>query len=294
MKQLKLLSDNNEYVFSIKDIKFLLGNNLNTKYSIINNIHKCCISFKDSEYSAETNNAYRFELDGSTINSKNSKFFSLNYEFNIDDEIKIPSKSLTKLYIESLLNDIEYDENVFTINSLIDEFNSSYFEDKATYELLELVININPFNSKSLIKFLSLTMLYEGLEINNFDLSFEQKLLIQCEMIKSISSSNINTDFFIYIDLPILDDSTLNVISSMMNTNVYILISTCLIKPYVSPDNILVVSENGIFDLYLDTVLYDKFILELGLGNNLFELNEALNAINNSDEVVKYQFYNRL
>ena len=212
----------------------------------------------------------------------------------MDEDIKMTSRSITKEYIECVVSEVEYDDTLNTINSLIVDFNNSYFSDILDIDPYELMIEFPKINPKTIMKPLVASLIRDGLEANNFDLSFDEKLLIQSKMIKIIAQHNKGTNYYLHLDLPITNTNFKRIIEIINEDNVFTFVNTTLLAIDVPYKDIIIFNNNYLYDLADEEILYDHLILKKGLGNNLYEINKALNALNKKDEIVKYQFYNTL
>ena len=146
----------------------------------------------------------------------------------------------------------------FLLKSLADEINESNL----------FCANIDTLNSKTLMKFLNINMVKNDFNVNEYDLSYEEKILLQLNVIKTICENDFERkDNIVVVDIPILTRSMLTVIETINNCRV--IISTSL--PNQPLTNYLVV-EGEILDLASDDNVYT-----LICDNNIspFSLKEA-------------------
>lgn len=106
---------------SIDNYKLILGKNYNLKFEIISSIIQYFEKKNYSEYQNINNNKCHFEINEKRIDTKEWELFIVNSYFDLNNDLKLGSKSILYKYFEVILRDIEYSDTVNTINLLMKE-----------------------------------------------------------------------------------------------------------------------------------------------------------------------------
>lgn len=257
MNKFTILHKNKQIEIIIDSIKYIIGND----YYIKDIIEKTFINFFNknvgSEYSKEHNYAHMVLFDEEPLNIKDFDFYYIDSNFDLETDIKLGSKSLCLAYLNSLLMNIEYNESFQTATILLQDI----FDNIE----IEYDCNIRPIFTielvkKNLIKLLSIEFLKDDLVINNYDLDLFERIKLQLEMIKRISSTSCKRVIMI-LKLGFLDTKILNIIETIPGfkfiffetTNVQNIKEVLLVNNDIFLDTL---DENKLFELSNDYSLH--------------------------------------
>lgn len=238
--KLSVVISNTRYDIWLQQIKILTGNNY---FQIEKIIQTMCDFFNKlplSEYSKENDiNSYLL-FDDEKINLSDFDFFNITENFSLETELKLNTKSIFLLYLNALFDDIEYNETFQTICILLQTLMDDFTID---FNIDDFYLNIDTlFNKKELIKLCSIKLLKNGLEINNYDLTSKDKIILQLNILKKYSEHT-KKNLMVLLRCHIL---TADIMQILNDINGYII---------VVPDKTTEVLSNFYFidnDVYLD------------------------------------------
>ena len=238
--KLSVVVSNTRYDIWLQQIKILTGNNY---FQIEKIIQTMCDFFNKlplSEYSKENDiNSYLL-FDDEKINLSDFDFFNITENFSLETELKLNTKSIFLLYLNALFDDIEYNETFQTICILLQTLMDDFTID---FNIDDFYLNIDTlFNKKELIKLCSIKLLKNGHEINNYDLTSKDKIILQLNILKKYSEHT-KKNLMVLLRCHIL---TADIMQILNDINGYII---------VVPDKTTEVLSNFYFidnDVYLD------------------------------------------
>ena len=248
MRKITIKNLNDKIDIIVDKFKYVCGNDYEAKDKIkkvlINKFNKMA----QSEY-AEDNYSTEVLLDDEPININDYMFFCIDSSFDLVQDIKLGTKSLSLEYINALFDGIEYTEEYQTINNLLIDFLDDRIEesDYIIKSSIECILT-----KKLLIKLIELNFLNDDNVINNYDLSLEERIMVQLNMIKEISSKT-NKKVLILLDSPIVSKT---IKEALTNINAII----------------IVLFEKIEQDKYNDLLILDKIRIDTLDDNAIFEL----------------------
>lgn len=250
MKKFRLQCKNFLLNFIINKYKVLFCEDLiyyHNIYKLFTNIFKKKVR---SDYAIENDLEYLLFLNDSKINLNDFMYFEVTDDFNVDEDLKMGSKSLTLNYLNSIFKDIEFNDdyqNILTIlNSLSYEFDDS---------ILDMIIKLNTYlNIKNLTKLFCINILKEDNEINSLDYNYNEILILQLKMI-SIISKSIDKNTLIFVKVPFITNEIIKYIEKL---DCITIILTNYI-PYNS-ENLCIINSNIIIDLDDQEAIYDIYL----------------------------------
>lgn len=268
MKKISIKNLNDKIDIIIDNVKYVCGNDYEAKDKIkkvlINTFNRVSLS----DY-GENNNKSVLLIDDEPISLNDYMFFCIDSNFDVIQDSKLGTKSLSLEYINNLFENIEYTDEYQTINNLLIDFLENIIED--TESLIKPNIECI-LTKKLLIKLIEFRFLYEDYEINNFDLTLEQKIMLQLKMVKQISL-NTTKKIILLVDCPFVSKGIKNLIENMNATS--IVLFEKVVKEYI-PDLLILddiridtLDENAIFELcnsdeksYLNIVTMKEKLME--------------------------------
>ena len=254
MMDLQIKNKNFNIIFYLKNIKIILTNNFEIRDSIITSINSYFNKISDSEYAVENDSSNQLQTDNKRLNISDYNYFYINDQFDIFNDLKLGSKSLMLRYILAKTEKIEYLDEYQSFKTMCqiinDEINELIQDDS------NITFNCNlEMEKNKLVKLLSMNLLKDDLEINEIDMSYNDKIIHQIRMIKSIVESNLKKSILI-INIPIITTAIMNEFKLIRNA--YVLVFPCVNKKrYLESINYGILNDNNYIDLYDDNALYD-------------------------------------
>ena len=249
----------------IDKYKFIIGNNEIQKLNLKRALKEFQVGLPLSEYEEENHNNVHVYLDDNELTQKkiNIYFVSLNHEFY--QELKLQSKSILLKAIINELSDESYIETFLTIQTLTEMLCMQFNE---SHDIKLRDIKISPVTFAKLIE---PTLVIDDFEMNEFDLSIEEFICLQLDLIRQATSIS-KQENLIIIDCPIVTNKIQDKIKEISNSMIIVFCRT------IQTDYLL----NNCY-------LIDKFTIDLADEESIYEriCNEIL-CVSNLKEGVNY------
>ena len=218
-----------------------------------------------SEYEEENHNNVHIYLDDNELTQKkiNIYFISPNYEFY--QELKLQSKSILLKAIINELSDESYIETFLTIQSLTEMLCMQFNE---SHDIKLRDIKISPM---TFVKLIEPTLVIDDFEMNEFDLSIEDFIFLQLDLIRQATSIS-KQENLIIVDCPIVTNKIQDRIKEISNSMIIVFCTTMQ-------------TDYQLNSCYL----IDKFTIDLADEESIYEriCNEIL-CVSNLKEGVNY------
>jgi len=269
---------------AIKNIKYLLGFDYNKKWKIINEIKSAIDQDDSSEFSTEFGISSKVLVNEKRILNKSTFYFAVSPWFNFDDDMKLGSKSILSKYISSFIEEIEFEEDFTLLSNVFDSLNSNYLEKKdIQYNDLSLKFIFKSMNSKIIQKLLVTIALKDDYQICNYNLSIDERIILQLMLIEKVALKNVSEVHFIFLEVQEVSESVKNFLSSIKCDNLYVLVIVpCVIG--VETEEILIVN-GSVIDCYSEEDVYRYFVEELDFACNISDAKKKLSAIIGSTSI---------
>ena len=249
----------------IKKYKFIIGNNEIQKLNLKRALKEFQVGLPLSEYEEENHNNVHVYLDDNELTQKkiNIYFVSLNHEFY--QELKLQSKSILLKAIMNELSDESYIETFLTIQSLT-EMLCIQFNEGHDIKLRDIKISPTTF-----VKLIEPILVIDDFEMNEFDLSIEEFICLQLDLIRQATSIS-KQENLIIVDCPIVTNKIQDKIKEISNSMIIVFCRT------IQTDYLL----NNCY-------LIDKLTIDLADVESIYEriCNEIL-CVSNLKEGVNY------
>ncbi|WP_302318923.1 hypothetical protein [Holdemanella biformis] len=191
-----------------------------------------------SENRTENNISTKIFINEKEIELKNNMFIEISETYSLNEDKKLTTKSLMLKYLESKLQNQEYFDTISTIDILLNSLSEEVNDESM------LKIMFNGTNYKQLIKMLS--PYYEDeLQKDEFDLSRDELILFQLDLIEYISDHNSKYyNIFVFGKLDNLSNKILHKINAIEKIKL-IIFTNCY---------------NDLMDVQNTSLLQDKII----------------------------------
>jgi hypothetical protein len=280
MNKLSIINNYDQYDIVIDKFKIFLGPNIKTKIKIIQTIRSYFQTSKVSDYSAANHTRRLLNWNDQYLDKRRFSLYELNQYYTLDKDLKLGSQSLLLKYYESALENIEYLDEVNTINTLLDCLNNEFITEHGQFDgisNLKLASSLESISVKLLVKIMGLSLLKEEFNAYEFDLDYDELIILQLNLLKRIALRQRDKDLIIIMDIPILTERITENLK-FDSTNIAILIFPFYIEVTQHIDyKDIVLCHNAFTDLCNDEQLYD---LSLDLPVNL-SIEELRNRIFN-------------
>lgn len=287
MEKIDIKINKYNFSFGIDKVKFLVSRAPEKIFSVIQAIRKTINKINDSEYEIENTVNKRFLINDKQINLKENLFFFINNHFDLEKDLKLQSKSLLGLYIDSLLENIEYDDDLNTINILINDLSNRVSEYSSENTFQNLNINISELNQKTILKLIEIYLIKEELIQNAYEMSYTENIVFQLELLSFIASKKKNINYWTILEIPVITDSILTAIHKTAS-NVKVIAWVESIKCPIQMDDVVLIKNKSI-DLSDELQIYENILLDNNQNiHSLAELKEAIvSELNSNDSKYK-------
>jgi hypothetical protein len=262
-----ILNDKIEMI--IRVFKLLIGNNEVKKYQILQAIK----GYFNKSIKSESGVALLWNEN--PIDLKTWRLFEVTSQYELSNDLKLGTKSLILKYYESVFTDIERNEEIMTINILLNSFNDDYICPLGKFGEFELLNEILPINYKSLTKMLSLNLYKNSSISNEYDMDYNELLSFQINLIKEISNRNNHIQFLVVIEAPVFSKIIMNCITESNKNIHYLIISSSMDKNESLKSEDILFCGDGILDLSNEEQLYN-LSLNLNKNYNIDEIKSIL------------------
>lgn len=270
MIEIKSINQNNKYISSIDRVKYLLGPDRTGKEYFVDSIKRVFYKIDHSEYAYENKLDSTVTIDEKTIKLKNWKLLDIHTHINLNQELAIGSRSMMHQYIESILRDIEYSEELNTINILFEQLAEMLFEKMIIFDDIEIDPKFETITQKQLIKMLSLRFINEKNIMDYLDLSYEAKILFQIYMAKQIVEKNELFKHMVIIDIPRVSEKIKNALDSITSDNMFVIVLTEANIDVSIKD--VTYFGTKVIDFSNDISIYNELMMEIDQVYNLDEM----------------------
>ena len=160
MNQINIYNNESSFVFQINKVKYMLGFNYLLKYQFLQIIRQF-YSRMNSEKREEYGIVNHVLIDNEEINSRSSMLWEIKDTYSLTEDLKLGTKSLVTMYLETKMQNTLYFDSMNTIeilfNSLEEEINDND----------DINVLFNSINAKTLLKFMKAIIREEDLQQMN-------------------------------------------------------------------------------------------------------------------------------
>lgn len=262
--------------FNINQQKILIGNNYRSKHSAIRSLMGYLRKETLSEYSQENGYEQIVNFNGQRMDAKRWMPYIINSWLDVDDEIKLGAKSITMKFLESVLSDIERDDNYQCLMSALSVLSSETISEIGSMFGDETFVNftLDDFSFKTLIKLISANLIKDGFAAKDYNLDFDEKICLYLSMIREVAKKNYGMNVLIIIDTPEYNHKIKNSIESMPK-NCRTIVMTSTLSCSTNFSDIMVIGKKQI-DLSNENELFEKICLE---SSDTIDINHTTNNL---------------
>lgn len=250
----------------IDKIKIILGKD---RYRFYRALKHQYLKEEKSEYEIELDSEMCIQINNQRFESKSNKLYVIDLNSNLDEELKLSSKSLFVEYLESKLKSIDYEDEFIMLNQSIDILNQSVLEEASiSYNDTKIKFELPKFSFKTLIKNMSSIQLKNEIFSLDYDLKFDEKLELYLITISSIALENLSKNYILLLVVDKLPKSIYNKIKQILPNNLNIILFALNFEYDVEFKDIYIIDKFSL-DLADDEGVYNHIVIEKGLEADL-------------------------
>lgn len=269
MHRFTLNYDSSIFKIDIEDYKFIIGNNFHNKFKLYETLKAAFNKMPNSDYAIEKNNKYSVTFDDKPIDSRKWKFFEITPFFDLENDMKIGTKSLIGKYLDAVSNNFEQNEIFNTLSILVNSINDDFLEEETAVSFgdKEFKLRLADITKSILLKEIFAEITCEDIDCNYVDLSYEEIILLQLNLLEKIASKNKDKLLFIYCYIPCMTPKIKNKILGFKYVGCFLIVDTLSIRN-VDISKIALSSKHSL-DFCNDDMIYDllmdmPFHIEVG------------------------------
>ena len=213
MKKIWMCRGKENYEVLVDQYKIICGSNYSASFEMKRFLQQLYLGIKPSERAEGNKSIPKVSLDDKPLSNKDFLYCRINKEYSLTTDFKLTSKSLALKYFEVLLSKYDFFDTINTLNILFESL---------TTEMLDhslLSGRFQTLTSKSLLKMISPFYLLDEDIVNEFNLSIDEIILLQLNMVKLISEEDKSlSQLILLIELDELKEEYLKLIKSFFNT----------------------------------------------------------------------------
>ena len=235
-------------------VKLLAIDDYNAQTSIVKTFNTYFNKEKDSEYAIEKGYSSLLLSDNKKININDYDYFYITNEYDLYNDLKLGTKSLLLKYLDYIIDELIFSEEYQTFKIVWEDLMSkiSFILNKSSSDL---IINVNSeIEKKQILKILSLNIFKDDLKTNVNDLSYDEKIIFQLNIVKALLKKS-NRKAIILVDLQYISSVIMKSIDDIYNA-FSILITNKIDKDiHIDPMDVFLWDKQVKVDLYDDNVL---------------------------------------
>ena len=247
MNLLTIKNGTNKWNLQMNHVKYIISDS-SMNYTLLQAI-RLFTSKDKSENRTENNIRTKMFINEKEIEFKNNMFIEISEMYSLNEDKKLTTKSLMLKYLEMKLQNQDYFDTISTIDILLNSLSEEVNDESM------LKIMFNGANYKQLIKMLS-PYYEDGLQKDEFDLTRDELILFQLDLVEYISNHNSKYDnIFVFGKLDNLSDKILQKINEI--ENVKLIIFTNYYNDLMNIQNTALLQDKIIDFADMEQIYYD-------------------------------------
>lgn len=260
---------------NVDKYKVLIGNNHEMKYSFLKKLEASFQKVSTSDYREENQIELKMKINGDRPDLKRWQFYFIHSWLNLEDEMKLGSKSILLKYLETQIQEVEFNEYYQLLNQSIISFNEDFLSDvKIEVDDSRIAFQLNEITQKTLVKNIASKLLIDDFEADELDLPYYNKFAHYIKMISLVANKNRGMNFLVTIDCPSFTHKICTLIEESPQNTKY-LINCNHLGRSISTENIIICGKkmidladeesviNEIMIEHYDSIDYQSFISQL-------------------------------
>src|SRR5690554_427218 len=285
MDKISILVNKAKISFGINKVKYLLGNNYNIKFDIINTIKKYFNKFENSEYAIENDLESNFKINDNDINFRKWQLLEISEHLDFTDELKLKSKSVFTKLLETQFYELAFSEILSTINILNqdlaiemnDSLNKFFYDDNIT-------ISFGDYDLKTMIKNIKVNLFKNNMIMNEYDLSYNNKIIMQILIARAVARKTLDKKYLVILEIPTITKEIVDEIKKIQEQNISVIVASNDEKlKDINVNDVVYIGKN-IIDLADEVEIYNKILLNLEKQSTIEEVLCNFNNYLNENE----------
>lgn len=263
MMDLQILTHYENIKIFLSNIKYIYIDNYNKKRRIISTLEAYFSKEKDSEYAMENNYTSKILSDGKPLNISDFDFYKITDYFDLNTELKLGAKSLFLKYLESKISKLDYCDSYQTLKYILQDIEEE-IQDSIAEEIHSINFKLKfELEKKQLLKLLNLLILKEDFFANHLDISFNEIVLLQLEILFSLTKSAAKKTIIV-IDTSYIDNNWLNQMKLFQSNVFFLIFCPNLNLLEIASKDIYLLKNDLELDFYDDNKIYELSLEENG------------------------------
>ena len=267
MNKLTLSNGWEKIDFIIHKNKIVLGQNVELKHKL-KQILRSYFYGTDSEFRKENEKESSVLLDSNPLLIKRTNYFEINMDYSLTEDCKMGTKSIVSKYFETVLDDMELFNTINTLDILFESLSTEISENQMIQaQFLKMTV-------KQLLKLMKPCYI-EEFQKDEFDISYEELILIQLYLINKIQEKTLAENSIVLVEIPRLTNEIYKKITEIKNAYVIVLTNNALES--INVENYALFEEN-IIDFADQDYIYELFGEHNGERKTIEEVYMMINS----------------
>ncbi|MBS3991087.1 MAG: hypothetical protein KGZ51_03375 [Erysipelothrix sp.] len=236
MKQIKT----KEVDLRVDKFKVLLGHKRKRKEHFLRQIYSSFQKRNSSDYQEEVQRFEYIKLNEREVNLKENTLYLIHPWIDLDDELKLGSKSIFLKHIETLLMEVEFDDQYMMMKQVIGLFESESLNNKhqINFDSISLRYQMNDLNTKLFSKLIEAIVYKDDAQAISIDINYDETVMFIIKIINEIAKQHYQLEFWLVVVKSEIDTSLLNLIAET-ERNVHIILDSEVLLTNINIDNIV-------------------------------------------------------
>lgn len=270
MKKLSIVSKTIEAEIVFENLKYIIGENKEKLYCLCDLIRKALNFEANSEYAVESGIMVKALLNDLDASQKNTSFYVLNNSYNLENELKIGPKTLLLKYFESILDEIEYSDELNTLKIILEGIHEGIEEQIKQFCDGKLSIKTTDIGVKEILKLAIIEMKKDEYIANWNDLTEFEKIKFQVDIIARIALNSKAENSILFVEVNFLTRKIDKYLNSINVNGLSIIVVPHFFEEIYDYQKVFFVG-NRFVDFANENLIYHEFVMNMP---NVVELNE--------------------
>lgn len=276
MNRITIKNKNNEYNIVVDKVKIVYSNNVESTDFICRTFQNYILKTQESDYSKDEELHPIVLYDDEYLKISDFELYYVDANYDITNESKLGSKSLFLKCLDMMLSKLEYHDSFQTLNIVlndcVEELNDMLFDKSYVRDIKPMITS--SLLKKNFVKLLSFDCYKEDFLVNNYDIGYNDKIIIQLNLIRKILKYSKRKSIIVIK----IEDLNQELLDELMNFDSQIIvISNFISAKRLNVNDIQIITKEISIDFLDDEAIYN-LLLDENKNYTIGTMKEALIA----------------
>lgn len=276
MNRITIKNKNNEYNIVVDKVKIVYSNNVESTDFICRTFQNYILKTQESDYSKDEELHPIVLYDDEYLKISDFELYYVDANYDITNESKLGAKSLFLKCLDMMLSKLEYHDSFQTLNIVlndcVEELNDMLFDKSYVRDIKPMITS--SLLKKNFVKLLSFDCYKEDFLVNNYDIGYNDKIIIQLNLIRKILKYSKRKSIIVIK----IEDLNQELLDELMNFDSQIIvISNFISAKRLNVNDIQIITKEISIDFLDDEAIYN-LLLDENKNYTIGTMKEALIA----------------